>query len=69
MKAAMQPRSVVDQALGVIMGKRRCSADEAFGVLRSASQNRNMKLRDLCAELTTSISGGPPKEPELAFRP
>lgn len=69
MKAAVQSRSVIDQALGVITGQRRCSADEAFGVLRSASQHRNMKLRDLCTELITRVSGGPPKEPEPAFRP
>ncbi|WP_109003984.1 GAF and ANTAR domain-containing protein [Streptomyces rishiriensis] len=65
MQTAMQSRSVIDQAIGVIMGRRRCTADEAFGVLRSASQQRNVKLRDVCAELITSITGQPPTIPEL----
>ncbi|MFJ3225082.1 GAF and ANTAR domain-containing protein [Streptomyces sp. NPDC086783] len=67
LQTAMQSRSVIDQALGVIMGQRRCTATEAFDTLRSASQHRNIKLRDLCAELITNVTGGPPTEPE--FRP
>ncbi|MFL5997989.1 MAG: GAF and ANTAR domain-containing protein [Streptomyces sp.] len=68
LQTAMKSRSVIDQALGVIMGQRRCSADEAFGVLRSASQHRNIKLRDLCAELITNITGQAPKPPGLRPR-
>ncbi|GGT04540.1 GAF and ANTAR domain-containing protein [Streptomyces chromofuscus] len=70
LQTAMQSRSVIDQALGVIMSQRRCTADEAFGILRSASQHRNVKLRDLCAELITSLTGRPPTAPpELRPRP
>ncbi|MFF1544429.1 GAF and ANTAR domain-containing protein [Streptomyces sp. NPDC058291] len=65
MRTAMQSRSLIDQAIGVVMGRRRCSAHEAFGVLRSASQQRNIKLRDLCAELITEITGQPPAPSEL----
>jgi ANTAR domain len=43
--AALSGRAVIDQALGIIMGQRRCSADEAFGVLREVSQTSNVKLR------------------------
>lgn len=45
LQSAMQSRSVIDHALGVIMGQRRRTADVAFGILRSASQHRNIKLR------------------------
>ncbi|MDL5199299.1 GAF and ANTAR domain-containing protein [Streptomyces sp. ALI-76-A] len=69
MQAAMQSRSVIDQALGVVMGQNRCTADEAFGILRSASQHRNIKLRDLCVELITNLTGRPPTAPELRHRP
>ncbi|MCQ8190394.1 GAF and ANTAR domain-containing protein [Streptomyces rugosispiralis] len=62
---AMTHRSVIDQALGVIMGQRRCTAEEAFGILRSASQHRNVKLRNLCTELITNLTGQPPTAPEL----
>ncbi|MFE9644179.1 GAF and ANTAR domain-containing protein [Streptomyces sp. NPDC006365] len=66
---AMKYRSVIDQALGVVMGQRKCTAEDAFGVLRSASQNRNIKLRDLCTELITNLTGEPPTAPELRSRP
>ncbi|MFC4472508.1 GAF and ANTAR domain-containing protein [Streptomyces xiangluensis] len=66
---AMKYRSVIDQALGVVMGQRKCTSDEAFGILRSASQNRNIKLRDLCTELITNLTGEPPTAPELRSRP
>jgi AmiR/NasT family two-component response regulator len=65
MRTAMRSRSVIDQALGVIMGQRRCTADEAFGILRTASQHRNVKLRDLCTELITNLTGRPPSPPGM----
>ncbi|MDG9707251.1 GAF and ANTAR domain-containing protein [Streptomyces sp. DH10] len=68
LRTAMQSRSVIDQALGVIMGQRRCTADAAFGILRSASQHRNIKLRDLCTELITNLTGQAPTTPELRPR-
>ena len=33
MQAAMESRAVIEQAKGIIMGERRCTADEAFAVL------------------------------------
>jgi AmiR/NasT family two-component response regulator len=68
LQTAMESRSVIDQAIGVIMGQQRCGADEAFTLLRRASQHRNLKLRDLCREMLTGIGGGPPAE-GAAFRP
>ncbi|MFJ7147606.1 GAF and ANTAR domain-containing protein [Streptomyces sp. NPDC100445] len=62
LRAAMESRAVIDQAIGVIMGRRGCRAEEAFGLLRAASQRRNVKLRDLCGELLTSVGGGPPTD-------
>ncbi|MEU0742949.1 GAF and ANTAR domain-containing protein [Streptomyces sp. NPDC006134] len=69
MRTAMQSRSVIDQALGVVMGRRRCTAEEAFGILRTASQHRNLKLRDLCTELITDLTGRPPTAPDMGPRP
>ncbi|WP_307544231.1 GAF and ANTAR domain-containing protein [Streptomyces sp. V3I8] len=59
---AMESRTVIDQATGVIMGQQRCTADAAFALLRKASQHRNIKLRDLCQELITNIGGAPPAD-------
>ncbi|MGX1274273.1 GAF and ANTAR domain-containing protein [Streptomyces phaeoluteigriseus] len=69
LKTAMESRSVIDQALGVVMGQRRCTAEEAFAILRSASQHRNIRLRDVCTELLTNLTGRPPNTTELRPRP
>ena len=58
---AMTSRSVIDQALGVLMGQQRCTASEAFTLLRQASQHRNRKLRDVAAEIITQVSGESPQ--------
>jgi GAF domain-containing protein len=66
LRASLASRAVIDQALGVIMGQERCTQAEAFGVLRVASQQRNIKLRDLAAEIVTEVSGEPPQPPPFA---
>lgn len=60
LEAALRSRTVIDQAIGVIMGQQRCTPEKAFEVLRTASQHRNVKLRELCAELITNIVGVQP---------
>lgn len=42
--AAMETRSVIDTACGVIMAQNRCSHEAAFELLIKASNNRNEKL-------------------------
>ncbi|MGW7281816.1 GAF and ANTAR domain-containing protein [Streptomyces sp. NPDC054844] len=69
LETAMRSRSVIDQAIGAIMAQQRCDAEQAFGILRSASQNRNIKLRDLCRDLVTSIGGRPPQDGGMRPRP
>ena len=49
LRAAMESRAVIEQAKGIIMGERRCSADEAFRILSEASRSANRKVRDLAA--------------------
>jgi GAF domain-containing protein len=61
LREALASRSVIDQALGVVMAQVHCSSDEAFALLRAASQNRNVKLRDIAAEIVTSVSGLTPR--------
>jgi len=53
MKQAMASRAVIEQAKGMIMMARRCTAEEAFEVLRDASSRTNRKLRDV-AQLTVA---------------
>jgi len=58
MQAAMESRAVIEQAKGIIMGERRCSADEAFAVLTKISQDSNRKLRDVAAALVARVESG-----------
>jgi GAF domain-containing protein len=51
MQSAMLSRAVIEQAKGIIMGDRRCTADEAFRVLTQVSQQGNRKVRDVAAAL------------------
>jgi GAF domain-containing protein len=57
LQAAMTSRRVIDQAMGVIMAQNRCSPEEAFTLLRRASQSRNVKLREVAAGVVSSVSG------------
>jgi GAF domain-containing protein len=61
LKTALTSRSAIDQAIGILMAQQRCTSAEAFGLLRSASQNRNRKLRDVAADVITSTSGQAPQ--------
>jgi GAF domain-containing protein len=61
LRSSIVSRAVIDQALGVIMATERCPQDKAFAMLRSTSQNTNVKLRDLAATIVTSVSGEPPR--------
>jgi GAF domain-containing protein len=63
---AMVSTSVIDQAIGILMGQQRCTASVAFDLLRQASQNRNRKLRDVAADIITKVSGEPP-QPRRGF--
>ncbi len=59
LEEALGSRAVIDQALGITMGERRCTADEAFELLRSISQNSNVKLHDVAAGMVAAVSGRP----------
>jgi hypothetical protein len=53
----------IDEAIGVIMAQERYTQAQAFAILRGASQNRNLKLRDIAVRIVTSVSGRPPQLP------
>jgi AmiR/NasT family two-component response regulator len=59
MQAAMESRAVIEQAKGIIIGERRCTADEAFAVLTKVSQDSNRKVRDVAAALVARTQGIP----------
>ena len=63
LRSSMQSRTVIDQALGIVMAQEHCTQARAFDILRTASQHRNVKLRDIASSIVTSVSGEPPQPP------
>jgi ANTAR domain/GAF domain len=57
LEQALRSRAVIDQAIGIVMAESHCDAEQAFATLGRASNNRNMKLRDLAAEIVTRVGG------------
>jgi GAF domain-containing protein len=51
MEQAMASRAVIEQAKGVLMGRHSISETVAFELLRRQSQEQNLKLRVLAAQL------------------
>nr|WP_306669390.1 GAF and ANTAR domain-containing protein [Arthrobacter sp. DR-2P] len=58
LSAAMENRTTIDLACGVIMAQNRCSQEEAMAMLTKASSHRNQKLRDLAADVLSRVSSG-----------
>ncbi len=65
LRAAMDTRTVIDLACGIIMAENKCSKDRAFEILRSASNTRNQKLNDLAESLVNRYA--PPEEAKAHF--
>jgi len=58
MRLAMESRAVIEQAKGVLMAQRHIDPEQAFEVLRDASQRYNRKLRDIAAGIVQSTHEG-----------
>lgn len=58
LEIALTTRSLIDQALGVLMGQHGVPAAQAFDMLRRRSQQTNVKLRDVAAALVDEVVSG-----------
>jgi GAF domain-containing protein len=56
LEKALSSRSVIDQALGIIIARTGHDADRAFQLLRAQSQHTNQKLRDVAAQIVRQAS-------------
>ncbi|PWJ09153.1 hypothetical protein DKG34_00650 [Streptomyces sp. NWU49] len=66
LRQAIASRPVIDQARGVLMATYGCTSDEAWHILREASQLSNTKLRTVAAALTACAAAeGTPPPPEV----
>lgn len=53
--AALESRTVIDLATGIIMAQNQCNQETAIRILRSASNTRNRKLREVAGLLVASV--------------
>ena len=51
---AVDSRDLIGQAKGILMERHKLTAEQAFHLLTTASQHRNVKLREIARELTSS---------------
>ena len=51
MEEALQSRDLIGQAKGILMAREGITADQAFDILRRASQRLNVKLRDVAGSI------------------
>jgi GAF domain-containing protein len=51
LRAAMEFRSVIEQAKGILMERRKLTADQAFRLLVDSSMRTNRKVRDIAMNL------------------
>jgi GAF domain-containing protein len=57
MRRAMETRSVIEQAKGVLMAQHQCSPTQAFELLTKQSQVSNRKLHQVAADLIARTQG------------
>jgi hypothetical protein len=68
-RVALEGRDVIGQAKGVLMEREGIPADQAFDILRRASQRLNLKLRDIARQVVATHDvpvpeSGPGKQPD-----
>ncbi|MEU1127170.1 ANTAR domain-containing protein [Streptomyces sp. NPDC005899] len=59
LRVAIASRPVIDTARGIVMAMGPCTAQQAWQTLIHASQNSNVKLRDIAHQLVESYHGTP----------
>lgn len=68
LEQALASRSVIDQAIGVLMAQQRCSADEALDLLRDHARNNRRRVRDVAATVVFRLTGHRPSSPNRFAR-
>ena len=51
LNAALESRSVIDQARGILIARTGGTPDDAIDTLKARSQRENRKLRDIATEI------------------
>ena len=58
LRARQQTMAVIEQAKGIIMAQQGCGPEEAFDLLRRASQRANIKAHVLAAQIVEHVASG-----------
>lgn len=61
LRSALDSRTSINVACGVIMAQNRCSYHEAFSILAKASSHRNIKVRRVAEDILDKLPEGPPR--------
>jgi PAS domain-containing protein len=56
LRRAMESRAPIEQAKGILMASRHCTADEAFAILTRMSNKTNVKVRDLAVRIVADAA-------------
>jgi len=59
LQARLDSMPVIEQAKGILMAQQRCGPDEAFDLLRRASQRANVKVSVLAAQIVEQVASRP----------
>ncbi|WP_248763125.1 ANTAR domain-containing protein [Pseudarthrobacter sp. SSS035] len=60
LQSALESRTSIDIACGVIMAQNRCSYNDAIAIIAKASSHRNIKLRKVAEGILANLPGGAP---------
>lgn len=66
LRSALAGRAVIDQALGVIMARQRCTSGRAWAILRTAAHNRNLAVDELARQIVARACRA---QPQSSCRP
>ncbi|MGN8130940.1 ANTAR domain-containing protein [Arthrobacter sp. RC1.1 241] len=61
LRSALDSRTSINVACGVIMAQNRCSYQEAFSILAKASSHRNIKVRKVAEDILEQLPEGAPQ--------
>jgi len=64
LQARLESMPVIEQAKGIIMARCGWPEDQAFDALRRASQRRNIKVRDLAAQIVAQTARSASARPQ-----
>jgi hypothetical protein len=69
LRARLDTMPVIEQAKGIIIAQSHCRPDEAFDLLRRASQRLNVPVRELAAQIVANTARAPGKPREGGGKP